>query len=265
MLKNSQHNIPTPNASPTSRTQRALRALRFALPITAPVGVGFLFLGLSYGLLMGAKGFPFVYPMVMSAVIYAGSMEFVTINLLLSAFNPVAAFALALMVNARHIFYGLSMLSKFAGTGWKKPFLIYGMCDETFAINSSIHVPEDVDKPWCMLWVTVLNQAYWVVSSTLGGLLGGHLPFDTRGMEFVLTALFTVIFLDQWSRSGRAGKVSATVGVAVPVICLALLGPSWFMIPALIGILVCCFLLRPWLEDMVPGSNSKVSGKEARV
>lgn len=244
-----RHNVTGIPVSSTRRA-RAIEALRYAAPITAPVGVGFLFLGLSYGMLMGAKGFSFVYPMVMSAVIYAGSMEFVTVNLLLSAFNPFAAFTLALMVNARHIFYGLSMLSKFQGTGWKKPFLIYGLCDETFAINSSTRIPEGVDKSWFMLWVTILNQAYWVISSTLGGVLGAHLPFDTRGMEFVLTALFTVIFLDQWSRSVRSGKISAAIGVIVPVIFLIIAGPNWFMLPSLIGILLCCFSLRPWLDDI---------------
>ena len=122
------------------------KAFRAAFPHTLPICVGFLFLGMSYGFLMRSKGFSFVYPMLMSFFIFAGSMEFVTANLLLSAFDPLYACLLALMVNARHLFYGLSMLDKYRGTGWKKLYLIYGMCDESFTINCSVTPPPDVDR-----------------------------------------------------------------------------------------------------------------------
>ena len=122
------------------------RALKAAFPYTVPIGVGFLFLGMSYGFMMRSRGFSVWYPMLMSMFIFAGSMEFVTANLLLSAFNPLAAFMLALMVNARHLFYGISMLSKYRNTGIKKFYLIFGMCDESFTINCSVDPPEDVDR-----------------------------------------------------------------------------------------------------------------------
>lgn len=118
------------------------KAFKAALPYTLPICVGFLFLGMSYGFLMRSKGFSFWYPLFMSMFIYAGSMEFVTANLLLSAFNPLYAFLLALMVNARHLFYGISMLDKYKNVGWKKFYLIYGMCDESFSINCTTEVPE---------------------------------------------------------------------------------------------------------------------------
>ena len=121
------------------------KAFKAALPHTLPICVGFLFLGVSYGFMMRSRGFSFVYPLFMSMFIFAGSMEFVTCNLLLSAFNPIAAFFLALMVNASHLFYGLSMLEKYKNTGWKKPYLIFGMCDESFTFNSAVTPPEDVD------------------------------------------------------------------------------------------------------------------------
>ena len=172
------HMADTANAN----TNAWLPALKAAFPLTIPICLGFLFLGASYGILMGTKGFSFVWPMCMSAFIFAGSMEFVTVNLLLSAFNPLAGFLLALMVNARHLFYGLSMLGKFKGLGWKRPYLIFGMCDETFAINSTAKIPAGIDRGWFYFWVTLCNQLYWVTGATLGGLIGAHLPFNTDGL-----------------------------------------------------------------------------------
>ena len=138
------------------------KAFRAALPYTIPICVGFLFLGMSYGFLMKSQGFSVIYPMLMSLFIFAGSMEFVTVSLLLSAFQPFHAFVLALMVNARHPFYGISMLEKFKNTGWKKFYLIFGMCDESFTINCTVEPPEGVDRGWFMFFVTLLNHLYWV-------------------------------------------------------------------------------------------------------
>ena len=166
------------------------KALKAALPYTIPIAIGFLFLGMSYGFLMRSKGFSFIYPMLMSLFIFAGSMEFVTVNLLLSAFHPLYAFFLALMVNARHLFYGISMLSKYKEMGWKKLYLIYGMCDESFTVNCTVTPPSDVDRGWFMFFVTLLNHIYWVTGATLGALLGYVIQFDTKGIEFVMTALF---------------------------------------------------------------------------
>jgi len=142
---------------------------------------------------MQSKGFSVWYPFFMSMFIFAGSMEFVTANLLLSAFSPVAAFFLALMVNARHLFYGLSMLNKYKNTGWKKFYLIFGMCDESFTVNCTVTLPDDVDRGWFMFFVNLLNQIYWVFAATAGALLGYVIHFDTTGIEFVMTALFVVV------------------------------------------------------------------------
>lgn len=175
------------------------KALGAAVPKSLPVCVSFLFLALSYGVLMGTKGFSFVWPMCMSAFIFTGSMEFVTVNLLLSAFNPIAAFLLAIMIGARHIFYGISMLGKYRNMGVKKFYLVYGLCDETFAVNSGAKIPQGVDHSWFYCFVTLLNQFYWVLGATLGGLLGERLSsLNTNGLEFILTGLFVVVFLDQY-------------------------------------------------------------------
>lgn len=213
------------------------KAFKAALPHTIPIAVGFLFLGMSYGFLMRSKGFSVIYPMLMSFFIFAGSMEFVTVNLLLSAFHPFYAFLLTLMVNARHLFYGISMLDKYKNTGWKKFYLIYGMCDESFSINCTVTPPSDVDKGWFMFFVTLLNQAYWVTGATLGALLGYVIQFDTTGIEFVMTALFVVMFINQWEEA--ADHKSALIGLGCSALCLLVFGSSQFILPAMALIIVC--------------------------
>ena len=150
----------------------AVAALKAAFPHTIPIFAGFLFLGMTYGVYMRTSGFSFWYPMIMSVVIFGGSLEFVATSMLLAPFAPVQVFLTAVMIQARHLFYGISMLDKYKGTGWKKPYLIYGMCDETFSINCTVTPPEGVDRGWFMFFVTLLNQTYWVAGATLGALLG---------------------------------------------------------------------------------------------
>lgn len=217
------------------------KAFQAAFPYTLPICVGFLFLGMSYGFMMRSKGFSFLYPLFMSMFIFAGSMEFVTVNLLLSAFHPLSAFFLALMVNARHLFFGISMLGKYKNVGWKKFYLIYGMCDETFSVNCTAKIPEDVDKGWFMFFVTLLNQIYWVGGATLGALLGYVIHFDTTGIEFVMTALFVVMFLNQWEEKGADHKAALT-GVGASLLCLLVFGGQNFILPAM-ALIIVCFLL----------------------
>ncbi|MDF7664003.1 AzlC family ABC transporter permease [Bifidobacterium sp. ESL0763] len=227
-----------------------LKAFRFVFARTLPICISFMFTGMSYGLLMYSKGFPFVYPALMAATIFAGSMEFVLVDLLVSAFNPFAALILTLMVNGRHFFYGLSMLGPYRNMGWKKPFLIFWMCDETFAINSSMRVPEGIDRGWAYLWVSLLDYCYWVGGAMLGWLIGGILPFSTKGVGFAMVAMFVSILLDQWKASPHTlrGHVPVLVGLVASVACLAVFGPQRFMLPALVAMLVVFQLLRPYLE-----------------
>lgn len=219
------------------------KALRAAFPYTLPICVAFLFLGMSYGFLMRSQGFSFLYPMLMSLFIFAGSMEFVTVNLLLlPTFQPLHAFLLAVMVNARHLFYGLTVLEKFRGTGWKKPYLIFGLCDETFSIHCAVEPPEGVDRGWFMFFTTVLNQLYWVAGATLGALLGYVIRFNSEGIEFVMTALFVVLFLEQWDKA--KDHRPALVGLGCSLACLLVLGSEHFLLPAMALILACFFVLR---------------------
>ena len=231
---------------PTTQFSACRRALLCAFPYTIPIFAGFWFLGLTYGIYMNVSGFSFLYPMLMSLTIFAGSMEFVTVELLLGAFNPLQAFAMTLMINARHLFYGISMLDKLRGTGLKKLYLIFGMCDESFSINYTASIPKDVDKGWFMFFVTLLNHLYWFSGSTLGGLFGSLIHFNTEGLDFVMTALFVVIFMEQWLKDKR--HTSALAGTGISLLCLLIFGPDNFIIPAMLAILAALTLLRKPLE-----------------
>lgn len=222
------------------------KALKAAFPYTIPIGIGFLFLGMSYGFMMQSKGFSVWYPFFMSMFIFAGSMEFVTANLLLSAFSPISAFFLALVVNARHLFYGLSMLDKYKNTGWKKFYLIFSMCDESFTVNCTVTPPDDVDRGWFMFFVNALNQFYWVAGATSGALLGYVIHFNTKGIDFVMTALFVVMFINQWEEA--EDHKPALVGVVCSVICLILFGSDSFILPAMASIILCFLGMKKYEE-----------------
>ena len=203
-------------------SQTVLRALRFAFPLTVPIAAGFLFIGLTYGLFTVSQGLPLGYPLIMCLLIFAGSMEFITVTLLFQPFDPVGAFIMALMVNGRHLFYAITMLGKYRGKGWKTPYLIYGMCDESFAVNVTTEVPENIDEGCFYFWVTLLT----------------FLPL--KGIGFVLTAMFVVLFLDLCrSKSAKCG----IMGLAITLVALFICGPASFLIPAMAGILS-VFLLR---------------------
>lgn len=171
-----------------------------AFPHTLPILAGFIFLGIAYGIFMHSLGFSAIYPIIMSFLIFAGSMEFVAANFLLGEFHLMNVLFITLMINARHLFYGISMLDKYRGTGKKKFYLIYGMCDESFAINYTAEIPANVDKGWFMFFVTLFNHLYWVAGAAIGGIFGSYVNFNTEGLEFVMTALFIVIFIEQWMK-----------------------------------------------------------------
>ena len=222
------------------------KALRAAFPYTIPVFTGYVVLGISYGVLMTASGFPFWMPMLTSLAIFAGSMEFVLINLLLGGFDLLQAFLMTLMINARHLFYGVSMLEKYKGMGLKKLYLIFGLTDESFSVNCVTEPPEGVDRGWFALFVTLLDHCYWFLGATLGGIFGTILHFNTEGLDFVMTAMFVVIYMEQWKKDDN--HLSAILGVVLPVICLILFGAQRFMIPAMLTILFGLAAVRRPLE-----------------
>ena len=217
-----------------SENKNLKAALFAALPFTLPILAGFLFLGMSYGTLMASRGFSFLYPCLMALTIFGGSLEFVAASMLLGSFAPLQTFIAALIIQARHLFYGISMLEKYKGTGLKKIYLIFGMCDESFSINYSAEIPKKVDRGWFMFFVTLLNQSYWVLGATIGGLIGSFVTFELKGLDFVMTALFVVIFLEQWLKEKK--HYTALIGLFSSVLCLILFGAEDFLIPTMLCI-----------------------------
>lgn len=221
-------------------------SLRHAFRGSFPIMAGYGFLGVTYGIYMHELGFSFVYPMLLAVTVYAGSAEFLVGNMLLGSFNPVQTFLMILMVNARHLFYGLSMLDSYKGLGWKKFFLVFGMSDETFALTSTAKIPDGADRGWYLLWITWLDETYWVVGATIGGLIGPLLKFDLRGLDFVLTAMFTAIFVDNWLR--ERSHVSSVSGLVICGLCLALFGADRFIIPGMATMLLFLTVVRGRLD-----------------
>lgn len=210
-------------------------ALRAAFPATIPVLTGYLCIGMAYGLLMANAGYGIFWALLLSLLCYAGSMEFVAVSLLTAGFDPVQALLMALMINARHAFYGLSMLEKYRGTGWARPFLIFSLTDETFSLVSTLEPLDGVTRRDFYFWISLLDYLYWQVGSVLGALIGGLLPFDTTGLDFALTALFIVLFLEQWRK--RENRPAALIGLGCTAVSLAVVGADRLVIPAMVLIL----------------------------
>ncbi len=222
------------------------KALRAAFPHTIPIFAGFWFLGIAYGIYMNVSGFSFIYPMIMSLTIFGGSLEFLAVSMLLAPFAPLQTIIMTLIIQARHLFYGISMFDKFKGMGWKKFYLIFGMCDETFSINYTAEIPDDVDKGWFMFFVTLLDHFYWFSGATIGGLVGSLINFDTTGLDFVITAMFVVIFMEQWMKERK--HYTACIGLISTILCRIIFGTNQFMLPTMLCILICLIGLRKPIE-----------------
>ncbi|MBR5468138.1 MAG: AzlC family ABC transporter permease [Firmicutes bacterium] len=213
------------------------KAFKTAFPHTIPVFTGFIALGIAYGVLMSTKGFATIWAMLMSSVAFCGSMQFAAITLLASSFDPLQALILSIMVNARHLFYGISMLEKYKGFGKIRFFLIYMLCDETFSIASSIEPPEDVERKWFYFAVSLLDYLYWQLGTFLGAVIGNVITFNTEGLDFALTALFVVLFLEQMKK--KENRNSGVIGIFATVLALVIFGADNLVIPAMIIVLGC--------------------------
>lgn len=222
------------------------KAFLAAFPHTIPVFTGYIMLGTAYGILMESKNYSISWILLSSIFIYAGSMQFVSVSLLTSGFHPLYTAIMALMVNARHLFYGISMLSSFKGIGIKKWYLVHGLTDETFSILCGMEADKEIDKGWFMFYITLLDHSYWILGSLLGSILGNFIPFDSTGIDFVLTALFVVIFIEQWLSSKK--HLPAIIGVGSAIISRLFFTPSNFLIPTMILILILVTTFRKQLE-----------------
>ena len=213
--------------------------LEYAFPRTVPVMAGYLVLGAAYGILMADSGFGPVWSVAISLVVYAGSLQYLGVSLLTAGAGPVYAFLMSVMLNARHLFYGMSMLDKYRKVKRGKPYLIFGLTDETFSVLCAENPPPELDRDRVYFWVTFLDHCYWVAGTLLGAVIGSLITFDTTGMDFALTALFVVIFTGQWEE--RQGHGPALLGLGATLASLLLFGPDQFIIPAMAGILAVLF------------------------
>lgn len=235
-----------------------------ALKTSIPVLAGYLFLGGAYGVLMSRIGYGPVWTGLVSLMVLGGTIQFIATSLFALPFHPVNAFVVSLMVNARHLFYGFAMLEKYAGAGWKKPFLVFWMTDETFALLCSGKTPPGVDKNWFRFLVSGLNHFYWIAGGVIGNLAGSHFNFDAKGIDFVMTSLFTVIIIGQWQEAKT--HAPAVVGLLGALVCLPLFGPERFLIPAMILIIAILMACRTRLEERVvlSSDSQRIDGKECR-
>jgi 4-azaleucine resistance transporter AzlC len=217
-----------------------------ALPHTLPVFTGYIVLGAAYGILMDSKGFSLFWIILASVFVYAGSMQFVAVALLAAGFDPLGAILMTLAVNARHLFYGISMLEQYRGVGKIKPYLVLTLTDETFSIVCTATPPEGVERKWFYLFISLLDHIYWITGSILGGILGSMMNFNSKGIDFVLTALFVVILINQWKST--TNHLPAIIGIVSAILCRFLFGPSDFIIPAMISILFFVTVLKAPME-----------------
>lgn len=213
------------------------KTIKHAFVSTIPVMAGYLVLGFGFGIILRANGYETFLAPVMSIVIYAGSMQYVAVGLLTGGASLITAALTTFMVNARHLFYGVSMLDKYKNTGKRKPYLIFALTDETYSLlcNDNSDISTEERKNY-YFFVSLLNQIYWVTGSVLGAVVGSLVKFNSKGIDFVLTALFITIFIEQWLTIKKHSP--AVIGVAVSAVCLILFGSENFLIPAMLVILL---------------------------
>ena len=211
-------------------------AYKAAFPHTIPVLTGYLIIGIAFGVMVADKGYNFLWAGLMSLLVYAGSGQYLAVNF----FDPSVSFLqvifLTFMVNVRHIFYGLSLLDKFKVSGKKKPYMIFSLTDETYSLYFLTKTPPDVDEGKFLFALATLNQSYWIVGSMIGALAGTLIPFNSKGIDFAMTALFIVIFVEQWFE--KKNRFPAIVGVVASLICLLIFGKDGFILPSMIVIMV---------------------------
>ena len=209
---------------------------------TLPVLAGYVVLGTGFGMLIHAKGYGLGTAAAMSVFIYAGSMQYLAVDLLAGSAGLITAALTTLMVNARHLFYGISMIDKYKNTGWRKPYLIFALTDETYSLNCN-GTPEDIEEPKKYYFlVSLFNQCYWIIGNVLGVLLDSILPISTEGIDFSLTALFVTVFVEQWKSAND--HIPALIGVAASLLCLLLFGPDNFLIPTMVLITLALTIYR---------------------
>ena len=234
--------------------------LKFSFVRSLPVMAGYLVLGSGFGILMADKGYSFWWPALMSIVVYAGSLQYVGVNLLATMASPISTALMTIMVNARHIFYGISMLEKYKAIDKGRTYSIFALTDETYSLVCSAQVPEGVDEHGYYLALSVMNQSYWVLGSLIGGLLGNYLNFNTDGIDFAMTALFIVMFVEQWESAKT--HAPALCGLFATLICLLIFGSDYFLIPSMLLIAIILMACKNQIEGKIEENTEDVDCAE---
>ena len=222
--------------------------VRFAFLKTIPVMLGYLFLGLAFGLLLQEAGYSFWWALLASTIVYAGSIQFVLVDFLSGGTSLPVIAVMTLLINSRHAFYGLSFVEKFRRMK-TYPYMVFSLTDETYSLLCSLKTPEGVDEKKAMFFISLFDQLYWIGGSVLGGVLGQLLPFDMTGIDFAMTALFVTIFVDQW-REART-HLPAVIGLISSVVCLLIFGGNNFILPSLIITVGLLMALRNRIEGRI--------------
>ena len=221
------------------------KTAKFALVKTIPIFLGYIFLGIAFGLLLQKSGLGVLWAFLISALVYAGSMQFALVGILTGGLSYITTAVMTLFINSRHAFYGLTFIERFKEMKKAYPYMVFSLTDETYSLLCSMARPADfTDREWkqATLFVSLFDQCYWVLGSVLGALMGELIKFDTTGIDFAMTALFLVIFLEQWE--GTRNHLPALAGLLVTALCLILTGSDNFLLFSMAGILLFLLLFR---------------------
>ncbi len=229
------------------------KAFRKAFKDSLPIMAGYLALGIGYGVLLQSKGFSFWWAILMSVTMFAGSGQYAGVDFMAGGASLLTTAFMTLIINCRHFFYGVSLLDKYRGTGIVKPYLIFGLTDETYSITATTVLEEGINKKKYYFFLTALNHSYWITGCILGAVLGMFLPFSSEGIDFAMTALFIVIMVEQWLTNKE--HLPAVLGVATTVVCLVAFGAEYFIIPSMAFIAIELMLLRKRLERKNSGEG----------
>ena len=243
--------------------QRKGNYIGFAFRQSIPVMLGYVFLGIAFGLLLQNAGYGFVWACLASVVIYAGSMQFVLVSLLTAGAGLLYTAVMTLFINGRHIFYGLSFVERYKKMGKAYPYMVFSLTDETYSVLCGTKVPEDMDESKVFFWISLFDQCYWVLGSVIGSLAGSYITFDSTGIDFSMTALFIVIVVEQWQE--QKSHFPALLGAVCGIVWLLVLGPDRFILPALCSCMAVLILVRRYvgLDSGTENASDDTKEKEA--
>ena len=225
------------------------KAFQKAFPYTIPVLTGYLFIGTAFGVMYAEKGYSFLWAILMSVLVYAGSGQYLAVNFFVPGVSFLQVIFLTFMVNVRHVFYGVSLLEKFNKVGKSRWYMIFALTDETYSLLCTTKIPKGVDESKFLLAISILDHSYWVLGSAIGAIAGTLLPISSEGIEFAMTALFIVIFIEQWME--RKNRIPELIGVVVAIVTLNIFGAAQFVLPAMLVIVAILFVGKKKLDKEV--------------